>query len=143
MWDGRLVVKTIEPDALRPLDTGAGEAQPEIAIAGLTNTRKHTRQLTGLPGKPKTRGPGRPFLSAPTPNQTGLPGLMRTLWKTVRTPKRSRRFRDKVEMAGRNSARDQQDVVRERPAQGYETGIPVHGATGNRSAVAPASMALA
>jgi hypothetical protein len=48
-----------------------------------------TKQLSGLPGMPKTRreppGPDAPA----APKNTGLPGLTATLWKTCRTPQRS------------------------------------------------------
>ena len=41
--------------------------------------KKPTRPLTGLPGSPKTSAGGRSPRGGPIPNQSGLPGLRRTL----------------------------------------------------------------
>ena len=47
--------------------------------AGLTKSRKPTSPLTGLPGSPNTSAAGRSPRGGPIPNQSGLPGLRRTL----------------------------------------------------------------
>ena len=77
--------------------------------------------------------PGAVARAGPTPNQSGLPGLSRTLWKTRVTPSRSSVSGTRSRCAGRDAARDQQDVGREPLLQGSRGAAPASsGAIGQR-----------
>ena len=73
-------------------------------MSGTRNTRVHTSEDTGLPGRPSTRGWPR------RPNISGLPGRMAIFQKPSAMPRASSTGRDEVVVADRGAADGDDDV---------------------------------
>ena len=103
------------PRVGRERTSAPGTASPVIfRNAGRTNNSNPTNELTGLPGRPKTKVARRGV-----PNRSGFPGLSRTLWKWAVTPRSFNTSGHQVELARRDAAGQHEHVSRVEPA-GHE-----------------------
>ena len=111
-----------------------------IDKARRTNSKKPTRPLTGLPGRPNTRA-RRPVGSRrPDPEPEGLARLETHLVENAPDAERVERRRNQVALAGRYAAGDEQNVRFEPAGRGCPPAARARsGAIGEIRARAPAS----